>query len=95
MGVDPEDEDFNTPEMVGGEKEHTLTVEEMPTHTHVQNPHSHTYPASTAAGNFVTLQGSMTGNNAGVPTGSTTATNKNTGGGEAHSSLQPYVNCYM
>lgn len=35
VGVDTNDSDFNTVEKTGGEKEHTMTLEELVDHTHV------------------------------------------------------------
>lgn len=74
-----------------GAETHTLDQTEMPSHTHIQNAHSHSgsvrYPPSS---NNLGLQ-------SGAPIGyldstnfpSATATNQNTGGGAAHNNMQP------
>lgn len=81
---------------------HTLTVAEIPSHTHTQNSHDHklgrrnVYTASGTAVAVVTYGGGTANDS---ETGSTTATNKNTGGGGAHnhgntgsaSTLPPYL----
>ena len=89
--------------------EHALTIEELPSHTHIQNAHRHqTYNTwgvkiGTGATNY------LTGNNedgySGSPnyTNTTTATNQNTGGGESHShgntgassNMPPYLAVYI
>lgn len=95
VGRDAGQTEFDTLEETGGAKDVTLTTAQMPSHTHVQDPHNHT----------VTSQGASTGAQAGAirdtssnspandtnPTGSTTAVNQPTGGGQSHTNLQPYI----
>ena len=67
----------------GGEKEHALTINEMPSHTHL-------YRASIGAGN---AEGTLNfgGQNGGVISGSYGNAIQNTGGSQAHNNMQPYI----
>lgn len=79
VGYSSTDSDFSTLGGTGGEKAHTLTVGEMPAHTHG-------YSRSNVK-NFVKVESSSTyGRSENVD-----ATTDSTGGGGAHNNLQPYM----
>lgn len=81
VGVDPNDTDFDTAGNTGGEKKHTLTVNEMPSHNH-RLANAKTGGSGTARW---TIESS----------GASTAQIESTGGGQAHNNLQPYITCHM
>jgi len=83
VGVDGSDSDFNTVEETGGAKTHTLTISEMPSHTH-------SYDRQNTSTDNISIHDitRTTG-------GNSSATSGSTGGGTAHNNLQPYITVYM
>lgn len=89
VGVDTAQTEFNTVGKTGGEKTHTLTVNEMPSHTHEWQGKNLGASGDAYAGiAFNNHTGAQSAN----PMGEWIY---NTGGGQAHNNLQPYITCYM
>lgn len=82
VGVDENDTDFSSSEKIGGEKEHTLTIDEMPKHRHNMN-----YGSS--------LGGDGTGYAYSGTMGSGPAAMLYAGSNQPHNNVQPYFTCYI
>ena len=86
IGVDENDDDLNASGKIGGEKTHTLTLNEIPSHNHEFD----------GAGNTewglgdVTFNANMSGANQGRWKQTSYA-----GGGQAHNNMPPYYTAYQ
>lgn len=93
VGVDTLQPEFKTVQQTGGSKVHTLTINQMPSHSHIPD-------------NGVAMKRSGPNNswpntgNSGVGyyvynTNDSSIISTSSGGNEAHNNLQPYITCYM
>ena len=85
VGVSEKESEFNTVNKTGGSKTHTLTISEMPAHSHAQ------YVTANSGNQAVRRDYSSDGKSGIYPQGNNTG---NTGGGHPHNNLQPYVTVY-
>lgn len=87
----------------GGESTHTLTVQEMPVHSHTVNAHSHAIGLDndTTVGTYgwslhVSANGnSVTGAHKTVTSGTSSPNTNTIGGGVAHNNMPPYLAVYV
>lgn len=84
VGVDTTQTEFDAVEETGGEKTHTLTIAEMPSHAHKVHAG---WGAGSLGNNFFRVDSNNPKNqwDDTFPTG----------GDQAHNNLQPYITCYM
>lgn len=82
LGLDEDDEKLNEIGKTGGEKEHTLTIEEMPSHSHsIKKQVDNNSGSQIVVGSGSSSLFYQNGNE---------ATTNNAGGGQAHNNMPPY-----
>ena len=79
----------------GGQQSHTLSIAELPTHTHVANGSSSTADAAIPTGNLLGVVDNTTFGNAYATATNLVALNaqavSNVGGSQAHLNMQPFL----
>ncbi len=108
VGVDPTQSEFAVAEHQAGEKEHVLTTNELPAHTHEVSGgnHKHTYTGylqvstSSSTAYVAIAHKKYAADGVNTPpsmnsSGSHTHTVSSVGSSNAHNNLQPYITCYM
>jgi microcystin-dependent protein len=76
---------------MGGEAQHTLTVQEIPSHQHSANASTSTSDQAAPSGNFWGNAGLASYNAAAPNAPMSPSAIANAGGGQPHSNLQPYL----
>lgn len=89
VGVDTTDTDFNVVEKTGGEKKHTMTIAEMPSHSHDSLNYTDGYANPTLG------QGSFRQLLSGALAGTSYQAVKNSGSSQPFNIQQQYITCYM
>ncbi len=86
VGVDENDTDFSSAEKLGGEKKHTLTINEMPSHQH---------ELSLANYGSENVSSVVWSNQNSQKFAYAYDMIKPKGGDQPHNNLQPYFTCYI